>query len=225
LGGVSLPPVMRKGMLIVGIVLLVIGAILAGYAFSATSQTLTIVPGSAVQPSTNTIGSDPVTISWSGGTSTTTVTLWSASAGCSNPMAVASGTGASGSFSATLTAGGTYCITAGTSTVSVTVDTHGITFLEMIGLVLLIIGVILAAVGAIRKPRVRPVGTGAQTAAEVSAAATEAGSDVYTAGPEAPSTPPAGARPNQVCSHCGTTNEAWLTNCRSCKRPLSSTGQ
>lgn len=221
MGGARLPPGMRKGLLVTGIVILVLGAAIAGYGFTANSQSITVAPGSAVQPSTNTVGSDPVTIGWSGGSSSTTVTLYN---GCSSSSSVIdSGTGASGSFTATLTAGGTYCIAAGSSTVTVTVTNHGISYLDTIGIIILVVGLVIALVGAVTKPRVRAAPV-APTASEVSAAATAAGTDVYTSGPEA-AAPAAGNRPNLVCTYCGTSNEAWLTNCRQCKRPLSSTAQ
>ncbi|MCI4351505.1 MAG: hypothetical protein L3K15_08350, partial [Thermoplasmata archaeon] len=28
-----------------------------------------------------------------------------------------------------------------------------------------------------------------------------------------------------ICGFCGTPNEPWITQCRKCKRPLSSTGK
>ncbi|MCI4346384.1 MAG: hypothetical protein L3K07_06485 [Thermoplasmata archaeon] len=35
---------------------------------------------------------------------------------------------------------------------------------------------------------------------------------------------PGSERAQLVCTTCGTVNEPWITNCRSCKRPLSKTG-
>ena len=47
--------------------------------------------------------------------------------------------------------------------------------------------------------------------------------EIYQAKPEA-AAPQAGARPSVTCSYCGTVNESWILNCRTCRRPLSSTG-
>jgi hypothetical protein len=226
LGGASLPLAMRKGLLVVGIVLLVIGAALLGWGFASSSQTYNVVVGEGLQPNANTIGSDPVTISWSGGTSSTAVTLYGPGAACSGTSIIAGGTGASGSFTATIPSGAADCIVVSGSSASVTVANHGFGVLELIGAIILILGLLLAVLGVIRKPKVRAAAAAPvpQTAAEVSDAATAAGSDVYTAGPGAAALTP-GARANQVCNYCGATNEAWLTNCRNCKRPLASTSQ
>jgi hypothetical protein len=40
---------------------------------------------------------------------------------------------------------------------------------------------------------------------------------------DAPPAAPFKARPPIVCTKCGATNEPWLTQCRNCKRPLTST--
>ncbi|HEV2520394.1 MAG TPA: hypothetical protein VGX00_07250 [Thermoplasmata archaeon] len=42
--------------------------------------------------------------------------------------------------------------------------------------------------------------------------------------PATPAAPSGGARPPIKCSSCGAMNEPWITNCRNCRRPLSSTG-
>ncbi|MCI4357913.1 MAG: hypothetical protein L3J95_01955 [Thermoplasmata archaeon] len=39
----------------------------------------------------------------------------------------------------------------------------------------------------------------------------------------APAAPSGGPRANIVCRNCGAVNEAWITHCRSCKRPLQFT--
>jgi hypothetical protein len=41
---------------------------------------------------------------------------------------------------------------------------------------------------------------------------------------EAAPAAPFKARPTIICAKCGTPNEPWITQCRKCKRPLSSTG-
>jgi hypothetical protein len=221
LGGARLRPPMRKGLLVVGIVLLIIGAALLAVGFSS-SLTTSVPAGECLNYTPTTLGSDPVTVSWSGLSSSSSVTL-SSTGDCSPSTLIASGTGASGSFTATLTTGTTYGIAVSSGTGSVTVASHGFTVLELIGIVVLILGILLAVVAVVRKPKVRAAPE-PQTAAQVSDAATDAGTDLYTAGPGAAALTP-GARANQVCTYCGATNEAWLTNCRSCKRPLASTSQ
>jgi hypothetical protein len=41
---------------------------------------------------------------------------------------------------------------------------------------------------------------------------------------EAAPAAPFKARPTIICAKCGTPNEPWITQCRKCKRPLTSTG-
>ncbi|GEM_PF-1954716 len=211
---------MRKGLVVVGIVLLLLGALMLGYGYTAT-QTSAVPPGACLQITPTSIGSDPVTISWSGGDSSTTVTLYSASSDCSSTTVVASGTGASGSFTATLASGSTYGIET-TGSVNVTVANHGLSILELLGALLLVIGVILAVFGARAKPKNRPAPVAAAPSGETGTVAAEGGSEMPA--PAAAGTA-AGGRPPRVCNYCGTSNDPWLTNCRQCKRPLATTGQ
>src|SRR5271170_1141362 len=99
---------MRKGLLIAGIVVLVVGAALIGLGLSS-SITTAVPAGACLNLTPTSIGSDPVTISWNGVSSTSIVTL-SSTGDCSPTTVIASGTGASGSFTATLTSGTTYGI-------------------------------------------------------------------------------------------------------------------
>ncbi|MCI4359853.1 MAG: hypothetical protein L3J95_05495 [Thermoplasmata archaeon] len=51
------------------------------------------------------------------------------------------------------------------------------------------------------------------------------GEESYGSNQPAPPTPPTGGvRPPIKCPSCGAMNEPWITNCRNCRRPLSSTG-
>src|SRR5271156_2016905 len=98
---------MRKGLLITGIILLVIG--LASIAYPLTVGAPVTIPAfpSQIGPIPPIVGSGTYTVTWSGGTSSTYVVLYQClSSACSSVGAIlANGTGASGSIKATLTAG------------------------------------------------------------------------------------------------------------------------
>jgi uncharacterized membrane protein len=231
---------MRKGLFVVGIVLLLIGAAVAGYAnFRTAPETLTDTGVLEVTPFL--IGSGTLTVSWSGASSSTTVSVYDCSnnacAGASPPPTLASATGASGSIAVSVSSGKTYGIaeSGDANGVSANLGISGLSGLVLGGIILVIIGVLLVAL-SFRAKRAR--------AAPVSMAAAPAvASDVYTSdtpmntggtGFESPPTtdPTAaaaagvtGGRANRVCTSCGTVNEPWLTNCRKCKRPLANTGQ
>lgn len=210
---------MRKGWLIGGIVLLVIGAIITAVAFSGSTQSESLPSGSCLVLTPATVGSDSVDFSWSGGSSGTTIELVD---NCNSLNVLQSGGGSSGSFSYSLASGTTYGLAnIGGGSPSVTLTQHGITILELIGIVLLVLGVLLAVVGAIRKPRMRPA-----MAAEDSPTTMEpaAEGDTMAAPVAAPSPTPGTERARRICNYCGASNDPWLTNCRSCKRPLASTG-
>ncbi|MCI4369249.1 MAG: hypothetical protein L3K09_06790 [Thermoplasmata archaeon] len=267
---------MRKGLFIVGIVLAVIGAILAAVAFVGPGQSVNIPPVSSQSAevlTVNFIGSGTVSLSWTGGSSGTTVEVYSCSdSSCSSSGAlsgggnvVARGSGASGSISFASSGTSYYAVIESGSAggVTATAKLSGLTTLSLIGLILLVLGAIVAVLGWRLAPRVvvageeepeTPEGSnvpppGTYGSSEPAPSTTSSGTytpppSVYTLPPQpeqaeegsgsgaavgparmttAPPTAP-GARPPVQCKNCGTWNEAWITNCRWCKRTLSSTG-
>lgn len=221
---------MRKGLLVSGIVVLVLGAALAAYGFTFLNSQAETVPAypSYAEFSVPSIGSASVTISWSGAPSGTTVDVYRCSTGCASSEGfTASGSGSSGSVSFTAAQGQTYEIYAqgASSGVPATVKVTAISILDLIGIVLIVLGAVLVLLGAVMKARApRPA-----AAEESMPVAADAGADADTmvmAPPPAQPTaaPVAGQRPPITCSYCGTVNEPWLTNCRKCKRPLTTTG-
>jgi uncharacterized membrane protein/ribosomal protein L40E len=228
---------MRKGIVLAGIILAAIGAlvVLAGYAVNATPQSATISSPNVLTVSVNSIGSTSLTANWGGGTANTTMYLvadTSASSFSCPPAAdVAKGTGASGTLSASLSPGTTYglyaCNGATQATVNVSTSETGLSILMLLGVLLVIVGIIIAAVGARARPKVRAAPAPASLGPSEPAAMT---SETESAATEpAPAPAPAsmatdGTRPPRICPSCGTSNDVWLTNCRKCHRPLGTTG-
>ena len=157
---------MRRGLFIGGIVLLIIGilAIGVGYAVETTQVNQTISGDSALTLQPQTIGNAQVSISWSGGTTDTQLYLVSSTPNCfSTPTSsVAHGSGASGSFSASLSPGTTYYLfingCSGPS-LSVSYTPSGFTYLMLIGAVILALGAVIAALGARLAPRPKYAGS------------------------------------------------------------------
>ncbi|MHB8351252.1 MAG: hypothetical protein ACYDFT_00930 [Thermoplasmata archaeon] len=255
---------MRRGILIAGIVVLVIGILLLVLSFavqaSPQSTSMPVYPN-YLSLTPTTIGSASVTVSWSAASAGTTVYLTFGTPTCANPSSVVGQCrGASGSFSASLSPGNTYALYACSDAAggSLSTTTSGFSILGIIGIVVAVVGAIVAVVGVRARPK---VATSTSAAPEENAApeaspyfvprpmtAQEAGSastgttpigmqegaqeparfmPAYDPGsPKPPSTAPAPgeARPSRTCVFCGAVNESWITNCRKCKRPLSSTG-
>ncbi len=255
---------MRRGILIVGVVLVVLGVLLLGvsYVLGGASQSVTLTQGSVLEITASGVGSSTLTLSWSGGTASTQLELTTCSnSACSvvSSSALATGTGASGSLSASISPGTQYAVVLNSGPpLSLDYTASGITYGMVIGIVLVVLGVVVALLGARAKARTaRPVEY-AESSEPVAPAApaspyvvpapiTPETADapmpepvgVRPPPPEPPSRfmpasadqpaartgPVAGARPSQTCSYCGTVNESWITNCRKCKRPLTSTGR
>ncbi|HUI38164.1 MAG TPA: hypothetical protein VLY85_00875 [Thermoplasmata archaeon] len=155
---------MRRGLVVAGAVVAVVGLLLvvASVAINGASTSQTIPAGSALTLTPNGVGSIGLSGSWSGGTSDTKVYLVTGTPACPSPTGVvASGSGASGSFSATLQSGTQYsvfaCTPDGYQAVSFSYTSSGITYLVVIGIVVLVVGAILAVVGVRAKPKAAPV--------------------------------------------------------------------
>lgn len=155
---------MRRGILIVGIVLAILGVLLVGLGFlvpgaSGSPQTQTLAPyptDLCITPSG--IGSSTLTVSWTGGSANSQVVLTPATdASCQTVSqgALAKGTGPSGSLSASVSPGTAYAVyVQGASTpVTVTYSMSGITYLMLIGIALLVVGIVVAILGARARPR------------------------------------------------------------------------
>lgn len=154
---------MRIGMVVVGVVVLIIGAALMFVPLSPQpSQTLTQTSESTPYAFTisgiSLTGSIPISVSW---TSNTTITLLAvACSGTCGNLSTLSGvtlqTGTSGSFSLSVPTGGTVeigTITTGGTPSSTTVNVT--TALTTVGTILLVVGILLLIVGLVlkRKPK------------------------------------------------------------------------
>jgi hypothetical protein len=257
---------MRRGLLGIGIALAVLGAILLVAALSGVdgnnvAQNTTIPQWSNFETVTvNSIGSASLTVSWSGGVTTTQVYLATChNSACSQYSSLATGHGGSGSISASISSG-TYRVwenSTSTAPLAGSYTVSGITLLDILAFALLALGGVLVVVGLLLKAKPKvvyqeeedkdlfKVGSSLPGAPEVTATPARGPtpppkpvveyrperpepprymkeSEPYT--PSGPSPNAPGERPMRVCANCGTTNEPWLTNCRSCKRPLSTTG-
>lgn len=166
---------MRRGLFIGGIVLAIVGllALGGGYAIQQAATTNSIPAGSALSLTPSGIGSTSISVSWSGGSSGTTVYLTSGAINCPGSGALASGNGSSGSLKATLNSGTTYdlyaCNGATPAGISVSYTTSGFTLLMVIGIVLLVIGLLLAVVGRRAKPKMKKEPAAAEPTAEAPA--------------------------------------------------------
>jgi hypothetical protein len=145
---------MRRRLVIVGIVLMVIGVLpLIGSILIDSTSTSVAVPADAVDELTPSgIGGTTFTATWSGGDSGTTVYLTSGAPTCTNPQGLAaSASGASGTISATLTSGTTYglyaCSNGQGEALTFSYTTAGISPLVLIGIVLIIVGALIGAIG------------------------------------------------------------------------------
>lgn len=141
---------------IIGLVLMVVGILIFAVGIFVTGSGSENVPpvssGVVWELSPSFVGSGTVTISWSGGTSNTTVSLYDCgTGGCgtfssvSGFTQVANGTGASGSFQASLTDGHTYFVDqkGSSNTISVSYSILALGYLSVIGIVLEAVGLIL----------------------------------------------------------------------------------
>lgn len=223
---------MAKVRRIVGIAVLVVGVILIALAFTVLNHFSETIPASSSQSSPTlaivpqVVGSGTLTIGWSGATSDSTINVYPCSdstcASFSSTTAVASGTGSSGSLSFSATGYSGYgVVSTSTAPVTVNVSVVGISIAALIGIILAVIGLVLAVLPS----KARASAPAGDVAAEEEAGPVD---DTYEAAAAAPG-PVEGVagsatnRPMVKCAHCGTMNEPWITNCRWCKRTLTST--
>ncbi|MGI0052862.1 MAG: hypothetical protein ACRECR_01190 [Thermoplasmata archaeon] len=154
---------MRRGILIAGIIVLVIGVLIVvgGYVAESASQS-SAMPGypDYLSQTPTAIGGVHESVSWSGESPGASVYLTDGTPSCpaTSGTVVAQGTGASGSFSASLSSGTTYALYScnGSASGSVSTSTTGISILVLIGIVLAVLGAIVALVGARARPKTRP---------------------------------------------------------------------
>ena len=240
---------MRRGLLVGGILLLLIGVVLVVLPLlNSASVTIPHYNGD-IQVTPSILGSGTMSLKWSGGSASTFVAVFACdSSGCSTANApIANSSGASGTLTASVKGGTTYAITefGSAPTVDATISFSGLTATQIGGIALLVVGAALAFVGWRSAPR--PARDHSTATAEPLIAAVAAGATSPTPNmvatpysmPEVPAgrteqmeyLPPASTSPvpgstraARKCAHCGAMNEPWITNCRSCQRPLASTG-
>jgi hypothetical protein len=230
---------MRKGLVIIGIVLLILGVLAAGLTFQQSSSVAVPVSPNAVAATLNTVVDGTMTVSWSGGTSGETFNVYDCpAANCLNSgNPIATGHGASGSLSFAVASGATYGFSVmGGPSVSATVQTDGFVILTFVGIIMAAIGAFLLVIGIVAKPRVRtaPSEVAPPTAPDAPPSfAGETAGQTWVAGPRGPETimkarveaeqPAQGSQQYIKCASCGTMNEPWLHNCRWCQRALETT--
>jgi hypothetical protein len=227
---------MRKGLVIVGAILLVIGILAAGLTFQQSSSVTVPPTPSAETAVLGSVTDGSMMVSWSGGASSTVLAVYSGTS-CGPGSPLASGSGASGSLTLSVSAGATYsfCTTAGPA-VSATIQIDGFVPITFIGIILAAIGAFLLVMGIMSRPRVRsapaavdtppsPAWSPSQSSAPTaSAAAPGDQGSIMQAAPSAPEVAQ-GNRPMLKCASCGTLNEPWLHNCRWCQRALTTTAE
>jgi hypothetical protein len=223
---------MRKGLFVVGLVLLIIGIAAAGLTFQQSQSVSVPQSPNASVVTLGSVTDGSMTFSWSGGSSTTWVNVSEcADSSCSSfTSTVAAGHGASGSSTFSVGGGDTDEIYTNSPGVTGTVQIDGFVILTFIGIVLAGLGAFLLIVGVLARPKMRAAPAEVATPAEAAGAPdTPAVGASAAEGPGFTMPAPAAAAqqtaPGQMvkCASCGTLNEMWLHNCRWCKRPLMGT--
>lgn len=155
---------MRKGLFVVGLVLLLLGVAAAGFITYEAQVPITTNIQAGHQGdltlSSLTIGPQYSTIHWSNAQASDTIYVTtSVPITCNNPAnQVASGTGSSGSFALTLTPGTHYYVfdcasSAGPlSPVSVNYTSFGLTYITIGGIAFAVIGAVLLVVSLRKAP-------------------------------------------------------------------------
>jgi predicted RNA-binding Zn-ribbon protein involved in translation (DUF1610 family) len=234
---------MRKGILILGVILVVVGALiaLAGFYVNQAPQNAQIESTYELVLTPNSIGSETVSITWSGGAAGTVVYLVQSATQPTCPASgetiIAQGTGVSGSLSATLSPGTNYglyaCNGPSGAAIAVTWSVVGLSWGILIGIIVAVVGILVAVVGMRAKSRAPAVVAPTEAYVAVSGEPVNVDPEpfspsettVMTGSSTAPAETAAGYRPPRICPSCGTSNDVWLTNCRKCKRPLGTTNQ
>ena len=219
---------MRRVIVIIGVILIVLGVLLIGANLLTSSQSVGVPAGAERELVPSIVTSGTLTISWSGASPLTAVTVYDCGSACTpNQNPVGSGSGASGSISFSISPGHVYGIvqSGNVGGLTITANESAITYGMLIGIALAIIGLLLAIVGWRARAKLPAPAPEAPPAAAPEASEPAAASEDVTAPPAdaAPAAGP-GGRPPIQCGHCKTWNEPWLTNCRWCKRPLGTTG-
>jgi hypothetical protein len=229
---------MRKGLVVVGVVLLIVGILAAGLTFQQTTQETIPSAPNALTVTLGTVVAGTMTVTWSGGVAGETFDVFEcASSTCSDTGSpLATGHGDSGSLSFSVSSGTTYAFQVSGQAVSASVQINGFAILTIVGIILAAIGSFLLVIGIVAKPRVRaaPTEVMAPTAAAAPPSfAGETPGQTWHTGPRGQETimkarveaPQAaqGTLQSIKCASCGTMNEPWLHNCRWCQRPLETT--
>ena len=152
---------MKRRLTIAGIVLLGVGLILIAASTAATGQatSVSIRPGTYLQLSPNGIGGDSLSASWSGGTPTTIVYIITGTPTCSSTPrgVVASGSGASGFLSATLSGGLAVdvfaCSSGSPQGITFSYTDQGTTIADLIGGAVEVGGIVVLLMGILAKPK------------------------------------------------------------------------
>lgn len=146
---------MHRGLLTGGITLVVVGLLLLGgdYALQLEPTSAYVPAGQGLKLNPAVVGSVGVSLGWSGGTSGTTVylILGSSAFSCPPSSSLTSGTGASGTLTATLHSGTLYtlfaCTAGSVSAITVTYTSNGFTYIMAVGAALAVVGAVLLWLG------------------------------------------------------------------------------
>jgi len=155
---------MRRGRFIAGVVLIVIGLLLivAGLVVNSGTTSQNVPAGQAWSLSPSSLTAVKASIHWSGGNTSTTTYLVTGTPECPTPTGVvASGSGASGSLSASLQHGSTYYLFACSGTTFQTATfslqlSGALTWLDVLAGVAIALGAALAVLG-LRRGRLEEV--------------------------------------------------------------------
>jgi hypothetical protein len=150
----------RQGIFILGIVVIIIGVLIAGGSFTLNSQSNTIpqqgVGCLTIPPSTLVGGS--VTLAWSGADQGFSFSVYEQSgSGCDPGSLAAAGSGPSGSLTFSVSSGVTYVVlgSGNSLAVPVTLTVSGLTPLLLGGIVVAVGGAVLGFFGYIMKAKPR----------------------------------------------------------------------